>query len=159
MLFQISSRSSKADSAAIRMPHWLAGYWCGLMTHFCTQDMHLFFHNIVVYNGAASDFGKLSNKVEKAFEDQWAASGLAGGRMNRQRTFIHSYCCAGADADAVQMQMQMHGSVVATSHHAGCTDACMLSGVPDSVVDGDAHSGMRPGDVRSACSCGADKQP
>ncbi len=41
------------------------------------QDMHLFFHNIVVYNGAASDFGKLSNRVEKAFEEQWAAKGLA----------------------------------------------------------------------------------
>ena len=44
-----------------------------------SQDMHLFFRNIVVYNGAASEFGKLSNKVEKCFEDHWAASGLAGG--------------------------------------------------------------------------------
>lgn len=50
------------------------------------DDMHLFFHNIVVYNGAASDFGKLSNKVEKAFEDQWAASGLAGSTRARRAT-------------------------------------------------------------------------
>ena len=47
--------------------------------HAVLQDMHLFFRNIVVYNGAASEFGKLSNKVEKCFEDHWAASGLAGG--------------------------------------------------------------------------------
>jgi hypothetical protein len=51
-----------------------------------SQDMHLFFRNIVVYNGAASEFGKLSNKVEKCFEDHWAASGLAGGPSVRDAT-------------------------------------------------------------------------
>jgi hypothetical protein len=50
------------------------------------DDMHLFFRNIVVYNGAASEFGKLSNKVEKTFEDHWAASGLAGSTRARRAT-------------------------------------------------------------------------
>jgi len=42
------------------------------------QDMHLFLHNIVLYNGPSSDFGKLSNRVGKVFEDAWASAGLAG---------------------------------------------------------------------------------
>lgn len=48
------------------------------------QDMHLFFHNIVLYNGPGSDFGKMSNRIEKVFEDQWAAAGLAGVGLGKE---------------------------------------------------------------------------
>lgn len=91
--------------------------------------MHLFFRNIVVYNGAASEFGKLSNKVEKCFEDHWAASGLAGG--SRQGTSVSASIQFGAtEAAKISLglllrpqKLPKQDTTTASCHHTGAHSA------------------------------------
>lgn len=62
---------------------------------FMVQDMQLFFSNIILYNGSATPFGQLGERVRRVFERKWAASPFGPSTRTRRAT-------AGASATVVE---------------------------------------------------------
>ncbi len=59
-----------------------------------SQDMQLFFSNMILYNGSKAPFGVLAERVRKVFERKWATAPFGSATRTRRSTAGASACPA-----------------------------------------------------------------
>lgn len=121
------------------------------------DDMQLFFGNIILYNGSATPFGQLGERVRRVFERKWAATPFGPSTRTRRATAGIAPTKYEAN-DAPQPDKQAGGRPSSGKGGGGAGPAARPARAPKRAADGGGGGG-RPTKQQKSAPAAAPRGP